>query len=158
MSENWKYQLSLKLDGVHLVNLRADSAEEFEVQLRWAVDHREPILAAAAALGATEKPQPARPAPAPARGLIEPQGGSGREIGPIQLEGVEMKKGPRDGPPWKSPMYVIKWDGSSASTFDALIGKAAMGFWTEGHSCYVTTESAKNPKYLNAVSIRMAAS
>ena len=157
MSENWAYQLSVKLDGLHLVNIRADSAEEFEVQLRWAVELREPILTACASLGATEKPQ--HPASAPTRGSapIVPQGGAGREIGPIVLENVELKRGPKDGPPWKSPMYVLKWDGSSASTFDALNGKAAQGAWMSGSPCYLTVEpSPKNPKFQNLLSIRMA--
>lgn len=158
MSENWKLQLSLKIDGVHLLNLRADTIEEFSELLARAEEHREPILLAVAALGGIQKPQPAVPAQTQRQAPNVPQGGAGRETGPIVLDNVELKRGPKDGPPWKSPMYVVKWDGSSASTFDALIGKAAQGAWMNGNPCYLTTEpSPKNPKYLNLISLRMAA-
>lgn len=152
--ENFKYQLSVKL-GNDLLNLRAETPEEFSAQLKWAVENAEQLQIACTAL---QKPEPVRPAATPRPAPIAPQEGAGREIGPIQLEGVEIKKGPRDGPPWKSPMYVVKWDGSSASTFDGLNGKAAMGFWTQGNPCFLTVEpSPKNPKFQNLLSIRMAA-
>jgi hypothetical protein len=156
VSENWKFQLSLKLEN-HLLNIRADSGAEFSEQLAWIEEHREPIILTIASL-APQRPQlPAAvsmPRPVP----VAVPGASGREIGPVQIENVEMKKGPREGPPWKSPMYVVKWEGQSASTFDALNGKAAMGFWTNGNACFLTIEpSPKNPKYLNLTSIRMAA-
>ena len=156
MSENWTIQTSIKVEGQHLVNLRSeDGATQLDL-LKWATENREAILAACAALEGSQKPQPARPASAPAPAPNVSQGGGERELGPIQLDGVEIKKGPREGPPWKSPMYVLKFEGSSCSTFDALNGKAAMGFWTQGSPCFLTVAPGKNPKYLNLVSIRSA--
>ena len=158
MSENWRFQLSIKVEGQHLFNIRSDDGEQFKNSLAYAADNREAILAACAALEGSRKPEPARPASTPATAPKMPLSGSEREVGPIQIENIEVKKGPRDGPAWKSPMYVVKWEGQSASTFDALIGKAAMGFWTQGNACHLTVEpSPKNPRFLNLTSIRSAA-
>lgn len=142
----------------HLLNIRADDRLTFEGMLGATVEMREAILATVAALGASQKPEQARPAPARQDGPFAIPGASSREMGPIQLEGVEVKKAGRDLVPFKNPLYIVKWEGGSATTFDTLVGKAAIGFWSQGHPCYVTVEpSPKNPKYTNLVSIRMAA-
>ena len=152
MSENWTIQTSIKVEGQHLVNLRSeDGATQLDL-LKWATENREAILAACAALEGAQKPQPARPTSAPAPAPNVSQGGGEREIGPIHLEGVEVKKAQFGN------MFIVRWEGAQASTFDALVGKAAMGFYTEGHSCYLKIEpSKKNPRFTNLVSIRMAA-
>ena len=155
MSENFKYQLSVKIDGQHLLNLRTETVEEFNAQLKWAVENAEQLQLACTALQGPEKPQPVRqPVAAGARPASRPPGG---EIGPIVLENVEIKRSGKDGTVWKNPMFIVKYDGTSASTFDPLIGKAAQGFWTNGSPCYLTVEpSPKNPRYLNVASIRSA--
>ena len=156
MSENWKFQLSLKIEN-HLLNIRADTVEEFVQAVTDVEASKEPLLLAIAQI-CPEKPQQARPALTPGRAPVVPPGASVRELGPFQLEGVEVKKAGRDLVPFKNPLYIVKWEGGSATTFDTLIGKAAMGFWSQGHPCYVTVEpSPKNPKYTNLLSIRMAA-
>src|ERR1700690_3411205 len=146
MSEDWAYQLSVKVDGQHLLNLRADDAVAFKDALAWATENKEPILLACAALGATERHQPARPAATPSPAPVVSQKPAGGETGPIGIDGVTLKRGPKtfdpttkkdvEGTPWKSPMYVVAFsDGTSASTFDELDGKAAMGL--TGGPCYV---------------------
>lgn len=167
---DFKYQISIKI-GNDLLNLRTDTPEEFGSQLKWAVENAEQLQIACAAF---QKPEPVRLAAT--SGRYPSQEGAGRpwdppqglatpgvanapaEIGPIQLEGVEIKKAGRNGVPFKKSLYIVKWDGASATTFDPLVGKASMGFWAQGHPCYVTVEpSAYNPRYTNLVSIRMAA-
>lgn len=158
MSENWKMQVSIKVDNVHLVNLRAETSEELSGMLKWAVENARAIQLACTEVGGSTKPELVQPRPfqrvAPPAAPVA----TSREIGPLYLSGVEMKLGPRNGPPFKSPMFVVKWgEGESASTFDRLIGEAASNFWKQATPCFLSLQpSPKNPKYQNLNSVRSA--
>ncbi len=152
----WKYQLSLKIEN-HMLNFRADTIEEFVEGLARLEEHREPISVTIASYS-PRKPEQSRPVVATGPRPIVSPGATSSEIGPLQIEGVEVRKAGKDLVPYANPLYIVKWEGGSATTFDTLIGKAAMGFWTQGHPCYITTEpSKKNPKWTNLVRIRVAA-
>jgi len=151
-------QLSVKIDGAHLLNLRADTSAQLSDMLTWSVENREAILAATAALEGTRKaPEAAPPVSAP-RATSAAPAASLREIGPIGISGVDKKQEGKDGKQWKSPMYIVKFtNGESGSTFDGLVGKAAMSLYAEEKLCFATLEpSPKNPKYSSISSIRVA--
>lgn len=154
MSDNFCLQLSVKIDGTHLLNIRSEGAEEFGTLLKWSVENAEQIQTACRALEG-KAPAPVftpRPAPIAVPGASS-QGGDTVKL----ITGVDIKTGPREGPPFKSPMYVVSFgDRSSASTFDELDGKALLGL--VGKQAHIGLVAAKNPKYTNIIkgSVRSA--
>lgn len=158
MSENWKLQLSLKLDGQHLLNIRAEMPEEFGSLLRSAVDDAPLIASVCRALEGAQTPQQAAPVRVVGGRLNVSQTGpqsavpSG-EVGPVQVESVSTSATKRDGTPMKSPRYMVKFgNGKMLSTFDQTLGQSAMTL--NGQRVYYTTEAKGD--FVNLSSIRSA--
>lgn len=153
--ESWRFQLSWKL-GQHMLNVRADSIEEFRQSLKDLMDAPEMIVSA---LTSFEFEQPApvpqaitAPAVAP-----RPQNG-GTEIGPIKLTGYADKPGV-SGPESKTPgkpyvRHAVTFEnGVEASTFDGLVASVAQTLL--GKMCFARLE--QRGKYYNLSNIRPAA-
>lgn len=153
MSENWKLQISIKIDGVHLLNVRAESPEEFGAILEATVSQSEMIATACRALEGSQKAQPPAPVVTTPRPVVSSPAGVSAEIGPILVSGVSISATRKDGTPMKSPKYAVKFgNGKTHSTFDAAIGQSAQTL--SGQNCYYVTE--RKGDYDNLVAIRGA--
>jgi hypothetical protein len=163
MEENgWKYQLSLKFGG-SLLNVRADSAEEFAadmdevVKLSEAIKRTagayEPITPAASfPVSAPQYPIAdvrAAPPPAPASA---PAPAQGQEVGPVTVEKIDQTSGVgQSGKPYTR--FMVQFSGNvKASTFDSLTAGAAKSLL--GKLAYATL--TKWEKGYNLESVRAA--
>lgn len=153
MSDNWVFQLSAKIDGQHLVNVRAEDAVTFKDLLAWTKEHADDIREAALALQGAQKAAAAPPAPAPPpQQQARPQAPAG-EIGPVTITGVGSDTMKRDGTVMTKPKYTVNFsNGKKHSTFDAVVGDAAMSL--QGQSVYYTIKV--NGEYQNLASLRSA--
>jgi hypothetical protein len=161
---SWRFQLSLK-GGEPMLNVRADTIEDFIAALARLEEHREPILLAIASYA---PPRPERPAPAatPGQAQARPQKATSgvdgayrlpsplaQEIGPVGINGVDVASTKRDGSPMKSPKYTVNFsNGKKFSTFDSLVADAAREL--QGGLCYYTT--VQNGDYVNLGMVRSA--
>ena len=153
MSEDWAYQLSVKVDGQHLLNLRADDAVAFKDALAWATENKEPILLACAALGATERPQPARPAATPSPAPVVAPKPAGAEVGPVLVKGISKTALKKDGTTMRSPRFTVEFsNGKRLATFDEMVAGSAETL--SGQQVYYSTEI--NGEFTNLVSVRRA--
>ncbi len=159
MSENWKLQLSIKVNGPHMLNIRAETAEEFKTLLGGCVDMAEAIELAYERLQGDMTPQVSAPAPAPAgRPTWRPRATSQAavplgETGPVQIVGVGIETTSRDGLPLNNPKHVVRFsDGKTLSTFDASIGQAASTL--QGQNVYYRSE--QRGKWTNLAGVRRA--
>jgi hypothetical protein len=170
MSENWKLQLSLKIDGQHLLNLRAETSEELSGQLAWATENKEQLLIACAVLGGAQRHEPARPAaplaPAPSTAPSAPQQvpaasyvtppGAG-EVGPVLLRSVKKDLFNKDGVKMNSPKYTFEFgDGKKLATFKEVWGKAGETLAGEMVFYSVETRESNGKTYSNLAEVRMA--
>jgi hypothetical protein len=170
MSENWKIQLSLKIDGQHLLNLRAETSEELSAQLVWATENKEQLLIACAVLGGVQKPQPAKPVdgyrmppnptyepakPVPAASYTTPKGAE--EVGPVLLLSVKKDLFNKDKVKMDSPKYTFEFEGGKkCSTFKKIWGEA--GESLAGEMVYYTTETRESngKTFTNLAEVRRA--
>lgn len=154
--EDFKLQLSVKIDGQHLLNIRSASAQEFDELLKFCVANAEQLQAATAALegsakatqskAATEAPRPVQAA------SYRPPVAAG-EVGPVQIKGVSKTALKKDGTAMKSPKYTVEFsNGKRLSTFEALVGQAAEAL--SGQSVYYSTKV--NGEYVNLAEVRSA--
>ena len=149
--EGWKWQLSLKL-GQHMLNVRADTFEEFRTSLGQMTDSPEMIVAALGSIE-FEPPAPVYAAPAqpfqPPLAQTAPSASSGpqkgQEVGPITVTSIEEKQG-ISGPQSKTPgrpftKYEVTFGNGAlkASTFDTLVSGAAKNLI--GKSVYARVET-----------------
>lgn len=156
MSENWKLQISFKIDNVHMLNLRAETSEELSAQVAWAVENKEQLLIACAALGGDKKAPPVAPTHQGPVGVpaasYRPPVAAG-EVGPVQIKGVSKTALKKDGTAMKSPKYTVEFsNGKKLSTFEALVGQAAEAL--SGQSVYYSTKV--NGEYVNLAEVRSA--
>jgi hypothetical protein len=151
--EDFKLQLSVKIDGVHLFNIRAENAKELFELIATTVEHAELIQSAARALEGVQKPEPAKPVPTTGARVISAPTSTSSEIGPVAIKGVEKAMLKKDGTPMKSPRFVVKFsNGHTHATFDVPTGEAAETL--AGQQVYYTTE--KRGDYENLASVRRA--
>jgi hypothetical protein len=159
MSDDFTYQLSVKIDGQHLLNIRSDDAQKFSAMLRHAVENAEQIQAACAALEGSRKPAPAPPAaaprpapsPVPAASYVSPQGAG--EVGPVLIKAVSKSSLKKDGTPMRSPKFTVEFsNGKKLSTFDATLGQSAEAL--SGQSVFYST--TRNGDYENLAEVRRA--
>lgn len=159
MSEDFKIQLSVKVDGQHLVNIRSADTSEFGDLLAWAVENADQITSACRALEGAQKAAPAHhpsapppaPAPVPAASYQPPVAAG--EVGPVVIKSVSKSSLKKDGTPMKSPKYTVEFsNGKKLSTFDATWGQAAESL--SGQSVYYTTKV--NGEYTNLAEVRRA--
>ena len=169
MSENWKFQISVKT-GDTMVNVRAETPEEFDANLRFVDKNAAQLLAFAEALkphtpmpttfgtgaGSPTASQPPTSAPAPgfySQNLNSPPPGAHR----VQVVGVETKEGVSEatGKPWKK--WSVKFsDGRQASTFDSLVASIALKAQADGFDVVAITKPSKNPKYTDLDALQRA--
>jgi hypothetical protein len=151
--EDFTLQLSIKIDGVHLFNIRASDPAEFWALVGNAVEHAELIQSAARALEGVQKPEPVRPVSHTGPRSGGAPGATSAEIGPVAIKGVEKALLKKDGTPMKSPRFVVKFsNGRALSTFDEAI--AASAETLAGQQVYYATE--KRGEYENLASVRRA--
>ena len=152
MSDDFRFQLSVKIDGTHLFNVRHENATDFGTALAWAVANAEQIQLACLALGGAQKPQPA-PAPHPATPPpAKPPAAPSGEVGPVLVKGVQKAILKKDGTKMKSPRFTVEFsNGKRHSTFDEVLAGAAETL--AGESCYYTTDDSE---YKNLTSVRRA--
>jgi hypothetical protein len=158
MNEDFRFQLSIRIDGQHLLNVRSGNAVDFGADIRSAVDDAEMILSACRALEGRQMPQQ----PSAVRvmggnlkvssGAPQPSSGPSAEFGPVLLQGVSSSSTKRDGTPMKSPKFTVNVGGKSLSTFDASLGQSAMTL--NGQKVFYTTETKGD--FVNLASIRSA--
>lgn len=153
MSDNWAFQLSAKIDGQHLVNVRAEDAVTFKDLLAWTKEHADDIREAALALQGTQKPAAAPPpvsvGVAQQTRVQAPAG----EVGPVQVKGVQKAILKKDGTRMKSPRFTVEFsNGKRHSTFDETVAGAAETL--AGESVYYTVDDSE---YHNLTSVRRAA-
>lgn len=159
MSEEYRFQLSVKIDGSHLLNLRAEKADEFGQMLAWAVDNAEQIQAATAALEGAQKaataprdsPPPPAPVPVPAASYVTPPGAG--EVGPVLIKSVSKTSLKKDGTPMRSPRYVVEFsNGKKIGTIDGTLGQSAEAL--SGQSVYYSV--TVNGDFTNLAEVRRA--
>lgn len=155
MSEDWNLQLSVKIEGQHLLNLRSETSAGLSAMLAWAVENREAIIAATAALEGAQKPPPAVPVYVAPRVAPSSPGGLQGEIGPVAIEKVDVDTVKKDGTRMNSPKFTVKFsNGKRHSTFDSLVGDAASALHRDGSSVYYSIKV--NGEYQNLAAIRKA--
>jgi hypothetical protein len=156
---DWTFQLSVKIDGEHMLNVRAQNELTFLQSIKAAVESSELILSAARALEGVRKPQHAAPvshapqgvigAPAGSRGPAQPSG----EFGPVRIVGVGKSSVKKDGTPMKSPKFTVEFsNGKKLATFDTLVGQAAESL--SGRDVFYETKV--NGEYTNLAAVRSA--
>jgi hypothetical protein len=151
--DDFRFQLSVKVDGQHLLNIRADNEIDFWGGLRAAVENAELIQSAARALEGSQKAQAPAPVVTTHHPTISSPVGVSAEIGPILVAGVSISATKKDGTPMKSPKFAVKFgNGKTHSTFDAAIGQSAQTL--SGQNCYYVTE--RKGEYDNLIAIRSA--
>jgi hypothetical protein len=159
MSDDFKFQLSVKIEGQHLLNIRGGSALEFFEEIKEAVESAELITSAARALEGSRKPDLPHPVSPTHQGTNAPPSAPNRasapsgEIGPVQIVGVSKSSLKKDGTPMKSPKFTVEFsNGKKLSTFDTLVGQAAESL--SGRSVFYTTKV--NGEYTNLAEVRSA--
>lgn len=159
MSDDFKFQLSVKIDGSHLLNIRAGSSLEFFEEIKDAVESAELIASACRALEGAQKASPAPtvvpthhgPVGVPAASYRPPVAAG--EVGPVQIKGVSKTTLKKDGTAMKSPKFTVEFsNGKKLSTFEALVGQAAEAL--SGQSVYYSTKV--NGEYVNLAEVRSA--
>jgi hypothetical protein len=151
--DDFRFQLSVKVDGQHLLNIRADNEIDFWSGLKAAVENAELIQSAARALEGAQKAYVPAPVVATPRPVVSSPAGVSAEIGPILVSAVSVSATKRDGSPMKSPKYAVTFgNGKTHSTFDPAIGQSAQTL--SGKSVFYVTE--KKGEYENLVAIRSA--
>jgi hypothetical protein len=160
VSDDFRFQLSVKVDGQHLLNIRATNEIEFWDGLKSAVENAELIQSAARALEGARTPVQPKPVSPTHQGENASPGASYRstapsgEIGPVQIVGVSKSSVKKDGTPMKSPKFTVEFsNGKKLSTFDSLVGNAAETL--SGQPVYYTTKI--NGEYTNLAGVRGAA-
>ena len=153
MSEDWGFQLSIKINGNHLVNIRGKDEKEFASRLAYAVQNAGQIQVACDSI------QGETPVPIQTNGFKAPTITSAPfDIGPLAIEMVKATSEKRDGTPMDSPRYDVKLvNGAFYSTFDKLVGQAAKTLWQMDKKVYLKVKiNEKNPKYKNIIEVRSA--
>lgn len=157
--DDFKFQLSVKIDGQHLLNLRAAESNEFGDMLKWAVENAEQIQAAASVLEGSQKaapaprpsPPPAAPAPVPAASYVTPPGAG--EVGPVFIKSVTKSSLKKDGTPMRSPRYLVEFsNGKKIGTIDGTLGQSAEAL--SGQSVYYSV--TVNGDFTNLAEVRRA--
>lgn len=157
--DDFKFQLSVKIDGSHLLNLRAVESGEFGQMLKWAVENAEQIQAATSALEGAQKaapaprpsPPPPAPAPVPAASYVTPPGEG--EVGPVLIKSVSKQMVKKDGTPMRSPRYVVEFsNGKKIGTIDGTLGQSAEAL--SGQSVYYSV--TVNGEFTNLAEVRRA--
>ncbi len=159
ISPPWKVQLSIKVDGVHLLNIRAGTVEELRELMADAVKQQEAILATVAALEGEKRVIPAIPMPPSSLPPRAPLSPSGIEIGPVTITGIQVAATDKTGAKMASSRYSVKFsDQKTYSTFKRDIGESAQTLSSMGKKVYYSVEPGTNPKFMNLASIRSAES
>ncbi len=152
MAEDYKIQLSVKIDGVHMLNVRSNDTADFGALLKWTVDNAVQLQAACAALEGERK---AVPPPTTSEQAMSRPGATSGEIGPVGITGIEKQTQGRDGMRFKAPKYTVMFsNGKKFSTFNGTLAGAAQAL--SEVPVYYTTEQSRDGKYTNLASVRSA--
>ena len=147
--DDFKLQLSIKIDGQHLLNIRSDSWMDFGELLEAAVKNAEYLQSVTRAVEGKAPAPVVTTANRPIAALKE----TSPEFGPVKLAGVERVLLTKTGEKLRSPRFVVTFaNGKKISTFDATIGGAAETL--AGEAVFYAIE--KKGEFTNLINVRKA--